>query len=161
MPMREGNASTPGGEPPHLATLADKLNYLFATVRPPGGQREYANETVAQAVGVSGSYIHYLRKGERDNPTRSTIQGLARFFGVPAAYLIEDELDQERLEEINDQLRLLGMLNTAQVRAIAMRAQGVSTPSLKTVMEMLDRLRDLENLPPLPAATEPDDNAGR
>ncbi|MEV6339150.1 hypothetical protein AB0M12_31115 [Nocardia vinacea] len=69
------------------STLASKLTHLFDVVRRPDG-REFSNEEVAtavtrdQEVKMSGSYVWYLRTGQRDNPTFRHLSALARFFGV-------------------------------------------------------------------------------
>ncbi len=111
---------------------------------------------MAQATGVSGSYIGYLRKGERTNPTRQHMLQLAKFFGVPVAYLADDELPDERIRHIEGQLGLVDALASAQVREIAMRAHGLSARSLEALQAMLDRVRQLEDLPPVPPCPDSD-----
>src|SRR5690348_12539136 len=75
-------------------SFASKLNRLFEIVVPPG-RGPYTDTEVSTALsaagikGVSHSYLRYLRRGERDNPSLATIQALARFFGVPAAYFFD------------------------------------------------------------------------
>ncbi|HEV7974052.1 helix-turn-helix domain-containing protein [Amycolatopsis sp.] len=97
-------------------TLAEKLDYLFQTVRRPG-QREYSYEDVATAIArdqkeaISASYIWYLRTGQRDNPTIKHLNALAKFFGVPTAYFV-DEPTGERVEA---ELALLTALQDAGV----------------------------------------------
>lgn len=75
--------------------LAHKINYLFETVRRPDG-KSYSNEEVAEAITelgeatISGTYLWYLRRGDRDNPTKKHLEVLARFFGVSPAYFFDD-----------------------------------------------------------------------
>lgn len=126
-------------------TLADKLDHLFRTVHP--GRGEYSHEEVAAAirargVTISHTYIWQLRKGLRDNPTIRHLAALAGFFGVPAAYFINDA-DTAR---IDGELALLSALRDAAVRKVAMRAAGLSEESLGTITEVIERVRQLEGL---------------
>jgi transcriptional regulator with XRE-family HTH domain len=140
---------------PQPLTLADKLNHLFATVRSPRG--EYTHEQVATAIEqaggptISATYVWQLRKGLRDNPTKHHLEALATFFGVPAAYF----LDEEMTARVNEQLDLLAAFRDAQVRDLAVRASGLSPETLKTVIDMVERARELEGLPRTPTAVRP------
>ncbi len=86
--------------------LADKLNYLFATVpRAVNTSQLHTNETAAMAlekygIGVTKTHLSHLRAGRRDNPSAKLLAGLARLFGVPIAYFF----DEEREREVNQQL---------------------------------------------------------
>lgn len=133
-------------------TLAQRLNHLFATVRPRGG-REYSNEQVAAAIGregvvtISQSYIWSLRKGSKDNPTMKHLEALARFFGVPVSYFFDDEVTGR----VNDQLVQLGneqeRVHTdvdRQVELMAMRAGELSAGRRQQVMDLLDVVYALE-----------------
>jgi len=129
-------------------SLAEKINYLFATVRPDGGQREFSNEHVAaeiarsSGVTISQSYIWQLRKGKKDNPTLKHLQALADFFGVPAAYFFDSEVNAR----VNEQLQVLRTeqarreLNADhdQVALMAMRAGELSPEHRRQVMDLLD-----------------------
>ncbi|MEU5418780.1 helix-turn-helix domain-containing protein [Streptomyces sp. NPDC001407] len=133
-------------------SLADKLNHLFASVKPRGGQ-EYSNEHVAEAIRASGvtisqSYIWQLRKDKKQNPTLKHVQALADFFGVPAAYFFDDEVTS-RVE------KQLELLRTAQerreedvagkdVKLMAMRAGELSQERRQQVMDLLDVVYRLE-----------------
>jgi transcriptional regulator with XRE-family HTH domain len=130
-------------------TFADRLNYLFRTVRKPD-QREYTNEEVAnaitqdQGVTISASYLWYLRTGQRDNPTLKHLKALATFFGVPPSYFFDDET----AERVEAELALLVAMKDARVRDLALRADGLSPESLDAIREMIARVRELEGLPP-------------
>jgi transcriptional regulator with XRE-family HTH domain len=132
--------------PASRRTFADRLNYLFETVRPPGQDRRYTNSEVARAAGVSDSHIGYLRSGQRDNPSMELIQRLAKHFRVRAGYLIEDELDGERVANVEEQLRLAAALENAGVRGLAMRAAeaNLSAKALDTLTEMIEQVRRLD-----------------
>jgi transcriptional regulator with XRE-family HTH domain len=135
-------------------TLADKLNYLFRTVQTKDPKtnrlREFTNQEVAEATGVSDTYVGYLRKGIRDNPTRQHMQALAKHFGVPAAYLADDDLPAERVSDIEAQLGLMHALADAGVAEVALRAHGLSAKGLDALRVMIEQVRALDNLPPVP-----------
>ncbi|MFC5825881.1 helix-turn-helix domain-containing protein [Nonomuraea insulae] len=142
--------------PQQPATLADKLDRLFDTMHPPD-RGPYSNEEVASAIRsqggptISGTYIWYLRKGERENPTIKHIEALARFFGVPPAYF----LDEEIASEVDAQLSLLNALKDTRVKDMALRVAGLSAESLATIGEVVDRMRKLEKLPGSDSGPEP------
>jgi ESX-1-secreted protein regulator len=138
---------------PSPRTLSEKLDQLFAVVHPPKG--EYTHEEVANAIRdaggptVSATYIWQLRKGLRDNPTKKHLAALSSFFGVPVAYFF----DNEAAARIDAELALLSAIRDARVRQVALRASGLSTESLETIAEMIERVRKLEGLPDDPAAS--------
>jgi len=139
---------------PQPLTLADKLNHLFASVRPLDSARgEYTHEQVATAIEqaggptISATYVWQLRKGLRDNPTKHHLEGLAGFFGVPPAYFLDDET----AARVDEQLDLLAAFRDPLVRDLAVRASGLSPQTLRTVLDMVDRARQLEGLPDAPA----------
>jgi transcriptional regulator with XRE-family HTH domain len=139
---------------PRPLTLADKLNHLFATVCPPRG--EYTHEQVATAIEqaggptISATYVWQLRKGLRDNPTKHHLEALAAFFGVPPAYFFDDET----AARVDEQLDLLTAIRDPQVRELATKASGLSPETLKTVLDMVERARELEGLPPVSGETK-------
>ena len=128
------------------ATLAGKLDRLFRTVRSPKGG-EFSYEEVASAirdrgVTISHTYIWQLRKGVRDNPTKRHLEALAEFFGVSAAYF----LDGDAARRIDEQLELLAALRDNAVRHVALRAVGLSRPSLDAIQGMIEHARQIEGL---------------
>jgi transcriptional regulator with XRE-family HTH domain len=137
-------------------TLAEKIDHLFATVRPAKG--EYTYDEVAKAIAgrggptISSVYIWQLRKGQRDNPTKRHLEALAGFFGVSPAYFF----DEEEARRIDAQLELLTAMRDAQVRQVALRSSGLSTESLRAIADMVERVRKLEGLP-----DEPPGSGGR
>jgi transcriptional regulator with XRE-family HTH domain len=138
-----------GDDESQRRALAEKLEYLFRTVRETD-RREYSNEDVAaaivcdQQVTISASYIWYLRTGQRDNPTFKHLNALARFFGVPPAYFFDDETSAQ----VEAELGLLTAMRDAGVRDVALRASGLSAKSLDTINDVIRRVRELEGLPP-------------
>ena len=137
---------------PLAPTLADKLTRLFSTVHP-RGRPEYTSEEVADAIRerggptVSATYIWQLRSGRRDNPTKKHLEALADFFGVPPAYFFDDDT----AARVNAELDLLVSLRDASVRDIALRATGLSSRSLATIREVVERVRQLEGLEDAPS----------
>ncbi|CAL9278664.1 helix-turn-helix domain-containing protein [Streptomyces sp. SudanB91_2054] len=132
--------------------LAVRLNHLFATVRAKSGQ-EYSNEQVASAIRQAGtpisqSYIWQLRKRKKTNPTLKHLQGLANFFGVPAAYFFDDEVarsvDSKLDALLTEQARLAQAVDNGEVRLMALRAGELSPGRRKQVMELLDVVYRLE-----------------
>lgn len=128
-------------------SLADKLNYLFRTVRS-SGKREYTNEEVATTisstgdVSISASYVWYLRTGQRDNPTFKHLNALAGFFGVPPAYFFDEDTNAR----VEADLALLTAMKDTGVRDVALRASGLSSRSLDTITDVINRVRELEGL---------------
>lgn len=132
--------------------LADRLNHLFATVRAENGQ-EYSNEQVAAAIRdagtpISQSYIWQLRKRKKTNPTLRHLQGLADFFGVPAAYFFDQDVARSVDSKLNtllaEQSRLAQAVEDGDVRLMALRAGELSPARRRQVMELLDVVYRLE-----------------
>jgi ESX-1-secreted protein regulator len=130
-------------------TLAQKLEHLFRTVHPRG--REYSNNEVADAVGVSGTYIGQLRKGLRDNPTKDTIEGIAEFFRVDPAYFFDDEVT----DQWDKRLQLLVRLRDAGATNVAARLVGLPPDMLEVADTFLQQLEAVEGLRKEAAATPP------
>ncbi|KQV21656.1 MULTISPECIES: helix-turn-helix domain-containing protein [unclassified Kitasatospora] len=121
------------------ATLADRIDRLFAVVRGPD-REPYSNEEVARACreatgeSFSATYLWQLRTGRRDNPTKRHLEALAQFFQVPPAYFFDDEQSARIAEE----LQLLGALRDAGVRDVALRAVSLSPEGLGTISDMIE-----------------------
>jgi transcriptional regulator with XRE-family HTH domain len=140
---------TADGEAQPTRTLAERVDYLFRSVRKPN-RREYSNDEVSaaiardQGVSLSASYLWYLRTGQRDNPTFKHLNALARFFGVPPAYFFDDDTSAQ----VEAELALLTAVHDAGVRDVALRASGLSAKSLDAITDMINRVRELEGLSP-------------
>lgn len=130
-----------------LATFADRLNFLFETVHP-ATRGPYSNDQVAetistqQATKISAAYIWLLRTGRRDNPTIKHVEALARFFGVPPGYFF----NEDTAGQVAQELRLVQALKTVGVQKLALRATGLSTRSIDSLLEVINRVRELEGL---------------
>ncbi|MEV6479320.1 helix-turn-helix transcriptional regulator [Streptomyces sp. NPDC051576] len=132
--------------------LADRLNKLFAKVRPAAG-REYSNEHVAAAirdkgVTISQSYLWQLRKGTKTNPTLRHLEAVADFFGVPTAYFFDTEVGDrisEQLERLSAaQEQSAQAASAGDVQLMAMRAGQLTPERRKQVMDLLDVVYRLE-----------------
>ncbi|GHF94138.1 MULTISPECIES: helix-turn-helix domain-containing protein [Amycolatopsis] len=135
-------------------SLADRLDRLFRTVRP-AGRAEYSHEEVAsairaQGVSISHTYVWQLRRGLRDNPTIKHLEALAKFFGVRPSYFLDEDTS-----EIDAQLELLATLRNRSVRALALRANGLSAAGLQAVAGMIEHARAVEGLPPADDERQP------
>ncbi|MFI5778862.1 XRE family transcriptional regulator [Nocardia sp. NPDC051570] len=132
-----------------LATLAGRLNYLFDTVHPPN-RGPYSNDEVADAISqqggatISATYLWLLRKGQRDNPTMKHVEALAEFFGVPPAYFFGDN---NTVMRVAGDLHLLHALKDIGAQQVALRANGMSPSSISSILEVMERVRELEGLP--------------
>lgn len=128
-------------------TLADKLNHLFATVYP-ASRGPYSNEEAAAAIReqggptISATYIWLLRKGRRANPTLKHLEALASLFGVPPAYFFNDE----ETARVDAELELLAAMRDLGVHKAALRLVGLSSKSLDSIAEVIERVRELEGL---------------
>jgi transcriptional regulator with XRE-family HTH domain len=129
--------------------LAQRLNRLFATVHPaergPYTLREAADAINSEAgeTIISASYLSQLRAGQRREPSHSRLAAIARFFGVDVDYFSP----QVSAEDAARQAEVLAAMRDAGVRAIALRAHGLSEPSLAAVLAVIENARRLENLP--------------
>jgi hypothetical protein len=134
---------------PPECSLARRINHLFETVRRPDG-KPYSNEEVAEAINgrgdttISGTYLWYLRRGDRDNPTKKHLEVLARFFDVSPAFFFDDERSRRIAVDSLPERRPADSL----ADRVATRLDGLSPRSLHTVAELIDRVRELEGLPP-------------
>ncbi|MFS8097844.1 hypothetical protein LFM09_11950 [Lentzea alba] len=138
-------------------SIAAKINALiderWADEKPPG------NAVIAKAIrdetglSISTGYLWMLRTGQRGNPTGPRLQALARFFGKPPAYFLDDDVT-------NDDMELASALHSAGVRMIALRSNGLSERSQRAILDMIERAREIEQLDEERDKT-PNDPSGR
>jgi transcriptional regulator with XRE-family HTH domain len=129
--------------------IARRLDHLFATVYPPG-RGPYSLREVADAINeaagtrlISPAYLSQLRSGQRTEPSHSRLAAIARFFGVDVRYFSEDDKTAQETEE---QLKLLAAMRDSGVRAVALRAAGLSETALQAVQALIENARKLERL---------------
>ncbi|MEQ0560748.1 XRE family transcriptional regulator [Amycolatopsis sp. NEAU-NG30] len=138
-----------------LPTLADRINYLFDRIRREDGS-PYSNVDVAKTISAQSgrptdrAHISALRSGDKVNPTRRVLQGLATHFRVPASFFFDDDKSTEIAEQIEVAvalrdprtrdlaLQLLRTTDPADVALVAsiVRALG-ERPELREALELL------------------------
>lgn len=129
--------------------IAQRLRYLFENKRKPDGKR-YSYREVLKAIDERGGpsmsvgYLSQLVTGVRTNPMMDAVQALAAFFEVPLSYFDA----HENTAETNEQLKLVAALQHAGVQDVAMRTVGLPPESIELVLSMIDRVRQVEGLPP-------------
>lgn len=133
--------------------LAARLNRLFEVMRRPNtpplsNAAAAAAITAKTGVSISPAYLWQLRSGAKTNPTVQHLRAIADYFGVPASYLLDRDVDAN----IEAQLEILQALRDAGVRDLAMRASGLTAETISSLAAMVDQARKLERLPPVPGA---------
>jgi transcriptional regulator with XRE-family HTH domain len=149
---------------PAQGLIAQRLNHLFETVHPPG-RGPYSLREVVEAINedagaklMSAAYLSQLRTGQRTEPSHSRLAAIAKFFGVDIRYFADDATAQAT----DEQLEFLGAMRDSGVRAVAIRAAGLSDTALEAVKALIDTARRLEGLgePETPAAPPSVDSSG-
>lgn len=127
------------------AGLAEKVDFLFRTVRPRDrGEYTYKEVEVAlrdRGYRVSDSALHQLRTGKASNPTLRTLQALSDFFGVPAEYFFDTDVSAR----VRQELELLASLRDQRIRSIATRAAGLSEANLALLSQVIDSMHNLSS----------------
>ncbi|MEV7121168.1 transcriptional regulator [Kitasatospora griseola] len=140
------------------ASVQSRLNDLFEAHPHPSG-RPYTNEEISRKTfewasrtggeGVSASLIQKLRAGSKDNPTSKTLWSLAAGgFNVRPSYLMGDDEPttapaQATPATVEDVAKFI---EDADVRNLALRANGLSKETLLTLTSLVERARALEGL---------------
>ncbi|MFH8370020.1 helix-turn-helix domain-containing protein [Streptomyces sp. NPDC018031] len=163
MALGTGRSTDAAGSP-----LADRLNYLFAHMHPPG--TPYTNAHVADEISggaeygdvtLTEQYLSMLRNGRRTNPSPDVLRALARFFAVPVGYLLGD-LSASQAERVEEEVRFLVAMRDRRVRGIALRAVGLPPEVQDSLTTIISQFRQQMNLPPdPPEAGAPDGEAPR
>lgn len=123
--------------------LAEKIEYLFATVRRPDG-REHTYEDVETGTSgkVSGSYIWKLRHGKNSNPSLDVIEALAGFFQVPETYFFGQAIDSDA--DAREAAAVAALLRDDGMRGLLEKCSGLSPAARQAVSELVDHLRSIE-----------------
>lgn len=114
---------------------------------------------------VSHGTLQQIRTGAKTNPTVKTLEAIAAFFGVPAAYFLDDTVADRvdvRLRELKEAAEsrpvrraaaaprrdeLADVLADSDIRAVAFRLAGLSPRALKGLRAIVDQVRAVEGLP--------------
>ncbi len=139
---RRASGPTPPGPG---ATLADRIDYLFSMVHPRGRDEFTLEEVTAgmrerTGVSITTAYLSQLRKGQRTNPSRDVLAGLADFFGVNPSYFF----DEEAVEQVAAELELYTVMRDAEVREIALRLPDLSPQGLRAIGGIIEHFRQVE-----------------
>jgi transcriptional regulator with XRE-family HTH domain len=135
----------PGGadkEP--LKTLADKVNWVLDKAHPPGRGRFSDAQVCFKIHAVTGEQISTttiwkLRKGQLTNPQLRVIEALARTFGVPAGFFLDD-YDEDKLGLWQEQVELLALIRDAGITAAEFRAfLGMDAEGRRAVAGLIER----------------------
>jgi len=130
-------------ENPALGSLAERINYLFASIAPEHGDRpEYTGQEVIgwlrqRGYELSASHLSELRRGIKTNPTMRVIDGLARFFAVRAGFL---HGDPDAVRDVMAEIRLRRALREAQVTDIAARVAGLDPEQRHAVADFITQI---------------------
>lgn len=119
--------------------LAARLEYLFnLRVRADGqpwSMRQVSAAAKAQGVPLSVGFLHDLRRGIKDNPTKQQLECLARIFKVWPGYFFESD---EELQRINRKLHAADALDNERIASLAMRARNLSARELNMINALID-----------------------
>jgi hypothetical protein len=138
--------------------LADRLNELFRTVRRPGTNELWNNETAAWEISragppVSAAYLSQLRTGKRLNPSARHLAALAGIFQV----------EMETFFCTPASGHPGGGKPSLLASRVATMLDGVSPAGVAAIESSIARIRAAERLPPfadapatVPSGTEVD-----
>lgn len=154
----------PPGDPTHLDTLAEKLEYLFDKIRPTGRElgaeppgRKYTTKEIANKINqaadgdphgvtISAAYVGEMRRGITTDPRTSHVVAMAKAFGVDPGFFV----DRKITHQVQEQIELLNELRDTGVQTIALRQvlqqQGLSDDSARLIEQLVDRCRRLDGL---------------
>lgn len=128
-------------------SFADRLITARETIRRPDGKM-YTLEEIAAGVRAhtgdtcSKQYIGDLLSGKYTAPTRTKIEGLANFFGLPPGYFFDDESSAQMQED----LKLGAALRAAGVQGLAARMLAVGPEKRELLGKMLNEIQRRENV---------------
>ncbi|WP_424217044.1 helix-turn-helix domain-containing protein (plasmid) [Streptomyces sp. BI20] len=145
--------------------IAERLERLIAELHPPDrgpySDREIARRVQAAAgpgdPTITHASISNIRNGTVRAPSIDKLAALAKHFGVPVSYFIDDDVaaaTDKRLLELKESAaqaraadELAEVLEDQNVRAIAFRLAGLSTRTLRGIRTIVEGFRDTEGLP--------------
>ena len=126
-------------DPPR--TLQEKVEYLIREVH--SRQRgPYTHPEISAGTGLSTGLLSALRSGKNLNPTKDTLERLAKFFGVPVAFFFDDQTT----DQVTAQIGLLAVMRDSDIAHVASRLVGLSRGSIDAVTHLTEQLRKLEGL---------------
>jgi hypothetical protein len=116
---------------PPTSTIAQRIDSLFQAAALDGHEPSYrhVSDGITSRTGVKGRGDHPVCPAQRHRPRPriSTLKAIAAYFGVPLDYFSDDHVARE----VDQQLTLLRTMRNAQVKHLALRADGLSEQSLQ------------------------------
>ncbi|MER7507976.1 helix-turn-helix transcriptional regulator [Streptomyces lavendulae] len=155
------------GEEAHIdrGVIADRLDHLIKELHP-AGKEPFSPREIARRIQeaaqegdptLTHASISNIRNGTTRNPGVDSLRALAKFFGVPVAYFLDDhvaEVTDRRMKEIKESAEraqatddLAKVMEDGDVRAIAFRLNGLSAKALQGIRGIVEGVRDSEGLP--------------
>jgi transcriptional regulator with XRE-family HTH domain len=138
-------AASAGADRAPLKTLADKVNWVLDKAHPAGRGRFSDAEVCFKIHAVTGEQISTttiwkLRNGQLTNPQLRVIEALARTFGIPAGFFLDD-YDEEKLGLWREQVELLALIRDAGITAAEFRAiLGMDAEGRKAIAGLIERV---------------------
>jgi transcriptional regulator with XRE-family HTH domain len=124
-------------------SFAERLDALFRAVPNPETGKQYSVRQVATACGISHTHLNKLRSGLANDPRRSEMETLARFFGVPVSYFTDAG---DTSDSGSSQGRLAAALGHVEVEKVALRMieRQLSPAGIAAVVAIIDEVARLE-----------------
>ena len=147
--------------PQGQGTLAERIEYLFQHMHP-GNRGPYTIEEVVEGIRAQGgptisyNFLHALRRGTRDNPTKQHLEALATWFQVPVAYFFDDDVSTR----VRSQIKLLAAMRSNAVRNIALRASELTPEGLSALADIIENVARLQRTARAAAPDDADERAG-
>lgn len=120
-----------------LPRLAEQLTWLIENIPDRNGKR-FTTESLRAEIGrhgqsVSSVYLGYMRQGRAANISAALLGALAKSFGVPADFFLDDEVEQQ----LRDAVETL-----AEARREAVKVSGDDRITLQEGIHALQRIVD-------------------
>ncbi|WHU47738.1 XRE family transcriptional regulator [Gordonia sp. L191] len=123
-------------------TFADKLDFLFRTVRQPDGKRLTQSTIVKKAhklagVKITEGYLSHLRTGRVKSPSFHVVQGIAAAFDVDISFFAPNKPTVSAGDVLHD----------AGIEHTAFRLAGLPQEDIDVINDMITIFRARRNLP--------------
>lgn len=132
----------PSGEhdsAPVTVDLAARIETLFRLrLRPDGAPwslRQVSAAAKTRGVTLSVGFLHDLRRGVKDNPSKQQLECLAEIFEVRPGYFFDDD---DTLAAVNERLEMLGAFEDEQASQIALRARNLTPHDYRMISALID-----------------------
>ena len=124
---------------PVTVDLAARIETLFRLrLRPDGAPwslRQVSSAAKTRGVTLSVGFLHDLRRGVKDNPSKQQLECLAGIFDVRPGYFFDDD---NTLAAVNERLEMLGAFEDEQASQIALRARNLTPHDYRMISALID-----------------------